>query len=106
MQLGHEWLLANDHATVEYIKWGRQTGLVKGKFVVKIKKVAHSEPRWELARELDRYLETYFLHLKLAMPQMSAYKECKTSLKSNEALIVVDFAENFTCKQFAEAQSV
>ena len=71
-----------------------------------MKKVAHSEPRWELVRELDSYLETYFLHLKLAMPQMSAYKECKTSLKSNEALIVVDFAENFTCKQFAEAQSV
>ena len=104
-QLLHEWLMSDDHIKIEYLKWGRHTELVKGKDVVKMKKAAHSGPRWELAMELGRYLETYPLHLKLAMSQMSAYKDCKTSLKDNEALIIVDFAENFTCKQFAEAQS-
>ena len=67
--------------------------------------VAHSEPRWELAMELDSYLETCILHLKLAITQMSTDKECKTSLKDNGVPIVVDFANNFTCKQLAEAQS-
>ena len=54
--------------------------------------------------KLGSYLKTYLIHLKLATTQMSAYKECKTSLKDIGVLIVVDFAKNFTCKQFAKAQ--
>ena len=38
------------------------------------------------------------------MTQTSAYKDCKTSLKDNEAHIVVNFKENFACKYIAEAQ--
>ena len=67
-------------------------------------KVAHFGPRWELAMKLGSYLKTYLIHLKLATTQMSAYKECKTSLKDIGVLIAVDFAKNFKCKQFAEAQ--
>ena len=44
------------------------------------------------------------LHFKSEMTQTSAYKDCKTSLKDNEALIVVNFKENFACKYIAEAQ--
>ena len=104
-QLLYEWLMADDHVKIEYIKWGRHTELVKGEDVMKMKMAAHSGPRWELVKELGSYLETYPLHVKLAIVQMNAYKDCKTSLEDNEALIIVDFAENFTCKQFAEAQS-
>lgn len=32
-------------------------------------------------------------------------QECKISLKNDEAVVIVDFAESYVCTQWAEAQS-
>ena len=48
---------------------------------------------------------SYPYHLYNAVNQLSAYKKCKATLKSDEALVVVDFAENFTCREAVEVQS-
>ena len=88
-QLLHEWLMSDDHVKIEYLKLGRHTELVKGKNVVKMKKAAHTGPRWELAMELGSYLETYPQQLKLAMAQMSAYKNCKTWKTMRHSLLLI-----------------
>ena len=51
-------------------------------------------------------LATYPYHLYNAVNQLSVYKNRKATLKSDEALVVGDFAENFTCTEAIEVQSL
>lgn len=36
------------------------------------------------------------------MTQVSAFKKCKERLSPNQVVVVVNFAENYVAKQFAE----
>ena len=66
-----------------------------------MKKVARSELRWEAFSELAAQMEKYPLHVKNASAQLRAYKQCKLSISSDEAIVVCDFAQNYVCRQFA-----
>ena len=70
-----------------------------------MKKVARSESRWEVSSELATQIEKYPLHVKNSSAQLRAYKQCKLSISSGKAIVVCDFAENYVCRQFAEAQN-
>jgi hypothetical protein len=78
---------------------------VGGRPVKKLRKVALSGQPWELWNEICSQLATYPYHIFNAVNQSSAYKKCKSNLTSTQAVCVVDFAENYVCRQFAEAQS-
>ena len=103
--LFNDWLVDDDHQKVSYLKWERVLELIKGKQVLKMKKVPRSEYRWEVFSELVMQMEKYPLHVKNACAQLHAYKQCKLSLGCDEAIVVRDFAENYVCRQFAEAQN-
>ena len=55
--------------------------------------------------ELISMLSMHPKHVCNARAQASSFKAAKASLKDHEALVVVDFAENFTCRERVEAQS-
>ena len=55
--------------------------------------------------ELDRDLQTFPLHLFSAVSQLSAFKKCKQTLKSNQVAVIADFAENYKCRQWSEEQA-
>jgi len=38
--------------------------------------------------------------------QLSAFKKCKQTLNEDRLVVVVDFAENYTCRDLAEAKSL
>jgi hypothetical protein len=40
-----------------------------------------------------------------AVTQLSSFKKCKSSLLQHQAVVIVDFSENYVARQFAEAQS-
>ena len=100
-----EWLEDGATEVISYVKWCRVTEVVKGKEVVKMKKVTRSGKRWELFNELCSQLENYPLHLYNGISQLKAYKLCKESLRKDEAVVVCDFAENYVVRQYAEAQN-
>jgi hypothetical protein len=100
-----DWLNDDTHQRISYHKWMLARENIKGKVVSKIKKSLVSGYRWELYHELCEQLLKYPYHMLNAVNQSSAYRKCKESLKPHEVLCVVDFAENYTCRQYAEAQS-
>ena len=99
------WVSDDDRIPINYNQWERVTEKVKGKDITKLKKVAKSGPRWKLFSELCDQFGKYPLHLRNAINQYKAYKNCKENISSTEVVCVVDFAENFTCRPSAEVQS-
>lgn len=59
-----------------------------------------------LVKELQDRLPKYMNHVRNVLHQHRALTKIKNSLRNTEMLIHVDFAENYSCKYFAEAQSV
>ena len=97
------WL--DSEETLSYYVWDYVKEKVKDKEITKMKKVLRCEDRVSALSSLSKRLMNFPLHLTNAVRQLSAYKHCKDGLKENEVVCVIDFAENFTCRQYAEAQS-
>jgi len=70
-----------------------------------LKKVEVTKARWEIFYELCELLEKFAFHMYNNVGQLSAFKKCKQTLNEDQLVVVVDFAENYTCRDFAEAQS-
>lgn len=105
LPLLQDWLANKDASTILYTKWCRVSELVNKKEITKMKKIEKCGTRLELLADLVDQMERYPLHIKNAVSQLKAYKSCKASLKKDEALVVCDFAENYVCRQHAEAQN-
>lgn len=100
-----QWMNDDDHKPIKYKKWSRVTEEVNGKFITKIAKTDVVGHRWEIFIDLCKQLSVFPLHIYNAISQLSAYRKCKESLRSHQVAVVCDFAENFICRQFSEAQS-
>lgn len=100
-----QWINDDDRVKVKYDKWERCEEMVGLKTVTKLKKNCKSGARWQLYQELVNQLKNFPSHIYMAVSQLSAFKKCKQSLSSDEVVVIVDFAENYVCRQFAEAQS-
>lgn len=99
------WLSDDVNTPVSYMKWSKVSENIGGKLISKLKKLQASGRRWELYHELVQQLVKYPIHIHNAICQLSSYKKCKATLESDEVVVVMDFAENYVCRQFAEAQS-
>ena len=93
------------HMSSELIRYhhGRQWQRLWGQKCVETSKCGVY--RWMLYYVLDRDLQTFPLHLFNAVSQLSAFKKCKQSLKSNQVVVVADFAENYKCRRWSEEQA-
>ena len=100
-----EWVSNNPSELIRYHRWKTVTEIVGGKTVSKLQKVESTGQRWMLYNELDKDLQTFPLHLFNAISQLSAFKKCKQSLKSNQVVVVADFAENYKCRRWSEEQA-
>ena len=100
-----EWVSDNPSELIRYHRWKTVTETVGGKAVSKLRKVESTGQRWMLYNELDKDLQTFPLHLFNAISQLSAFKKCKQSLKSNQVVVIADFAENYKCRQWSEEQA-
>lgn len=60
----------------------------------------------ELKDHFHQEFENFLSHLHKIFHQAKAYKELKSSLKDNEAVIIVDFSQNYQCKYSVETQGV
>ena len=96
---------AAESTTISYTVWERVEETVKGKTLNKMRKVTKTEPRADLYKALCQRLVKFAAHICNAVSQLSAYKKCKESLKKGEAACVIDFAENYVCRQYAESQT-
>jgi len=100
-----QWIQDDDRVKLSYTKWSKVTEYINGKEICRIRKVVASGARWELANELCNQLRSFPYHLYNCISQSSAFTKCKASLKPGQVVVVADFAENYVCRQFAEAQS-
>lgn len=101
-----EWLAASAGEKVIYYKWCRVSEtLACGKSVVKPKKVVQDAYVWELVADLQRQLVNFPYHTYNNIAQLHSFKVSKSQLKPHQVTVIADFAENYTCRQYAEAQS-
>ena len=88
-----------------WYKWQNQECQVNKKTVTRLTKVAQSSTRREIVNELATQLVPYGRHSFMECAQTHSYLECLKWLKKDEAAVVVDFAENYTCVKDYEPQS-
>ena len=97
-----QWLDDDDHREFSFYEWGRSTEVGKGKHIRKTKVTVS---RQQAHQALLKMLHTFPSHTVNAMSQTSSFKLCKQNLENNEAIVIVDFAENYACRPAREAHS-
>lgn len=103
-----EWLGRENGVKIWYEIWDYIEDSYKGRQIKKLKKLRREGIRFDLYTELIKQLKrspSFSLHKKNAITQLHSYKLCKANLKEDEVVVVVDFAENYVCRQYSEAQS-
>lgn len=90
---------------IRWVTWKIVESTVKGKVTKRLTKVACENTRTELVTILLEKLESYGRHVYMERTQQRSYQASLKSLKSNQCVVVVDFAENYTCLRQGEAQS-
>lgn len=101
----NDWIVDDTHQPVNFFLWEYVSEDINGKSIKKLRKVQHSEPRWNTFKLLKEHLEKFPYHMYNNISQLSAFKKCKAGLASYQAVAIVDFAENYVCREAEEAQS-
>lgn len=95
----------SDEEEVNYFKWCYESRQVKGKAVKRLTKVSHRGNKLAVVNELISQLGPYGRHVFIQCSQTNAFRDCKSFSSPVQAVVVVDFAENYTCIRQGEAQS-
>lgn len=91
---------------IQYMVWEKDTKKVDTKEIKIIKKKAkRSDPR-NLIIELENMLPKFLSHTSNIVNQYATIKCLKEALTTNEALIHMDFSENYSYKYAEEVQSM
>ncbi|KAF9409133.1 hypothetical protein HW555_011412 [Spodoptera exigua] len=91
---------------IQYMVWERDTKKVDTKEIKIIKKkTKRSDPR-NLIIELENMLPKFLSHTSNIVNQYATVKCLKESLTTNEALVHMDFSENYSYKYSEEVQSM
>ncbi|KAH9631435.1 hypothetical protein HF086_014280 [Spodoptera exigua] len=91
---------------IQYMVWERDTKKVDTKEIKIIKKkTKRSDPR-NLIIELENMLPKFLSHTSNIVNQYATIKCLKESLTTNEALVHMDFSENYSYKYSEEVQSM
>jgi len=98
-----------EEVVVQWGQWERvsqtekgKDGKTKAKKMVRILKEGTLE---EALQDLESKIPFFLEHVFIQRKQSSYFEECKTQLKSNEAVVQVDFAENYSCQYQDEIQA-
>lgn len=85
----------------------RVTGVIKGKekLCTKTVKEKHISTKAEVLAALRQSIKPFLLHIRNVEHQKREIRKVKEQLKNNEALIHMDFSENYGCKYVVEVQS-
>lgn len=108
--------LAEDQTNLpaEWMQWERQkhiykkteNGIDKSIVTKKSSKVMKAGTICTLINSFETSIPQFKKHYYTWKNQQQKYQECITSLKENDALILCDFSENYTCKLANEIQSM
>lgn len=90
---------------IRYFKWEIVPQNVRGRSINRLTKVKHTTSRPELIAQLCIQLRGFGRHVFYDKAQCQSYRACKELSDDQTAVIVVDFAENYTCLRQGEAQS-
>ena len=95
---------------VEWSQWERVSQTEKGKngktkAVKKMVRVLKEGTLEEALQALESKIPFFLEHVFIQRKQSSYFEERITQLKSNEAVVQVDFAENYTCQYQDEIQA-
>lgn len=77
----------------------------KPKMVKRMEKVTQEGTAEEALNSLQRKMPTFLEHVFIKRKQASFFEERIATLSANEAVVQVDFAENYTCQHQDEIQS-
>ena len=99
------WASDNIQDCIKWKEWKKEAVIVRNTEVQKLKLVEMRASRKQFVHQFKLKLEAYGSHCFFARWQQKQYRENASSLEENEIIAVVDFSENFTCKQQSEAQS-
>jgi len=99
------WLQDITNIPIKYHQWEKIKEPYKDQLISKLKKVEVTKAKWEIFYELCELLEEFAFHIYNNVGQLSAFEKCKHTLNEEQLVVVVDFAENYTCMDFAEGQS-
>lgn len=98
------WATNNDE-DIRWCKWELKEQVVKGKVVKRLTKVVKHSSRLVLVNDFLDQLTPFGRHVYTEYAQTSAYHQCLKSTTSTELVVVIDFAENYSCLRQGEAQS-
>lgn len=98
-------MLAVLPATVPYKTWKRVSITDKGKEFQKMKIVEQSANKEAFIEDFKKDLEDFRNHTQRVKKQYAELRNLKQNLPLNEAMIQMDFSENFTCRSLEEIQS-
>jgi hypothetical protein len=91
--------------SLSWFKWQIEERAVGIKMVKRLTKVALSSTRPGILAELLCQLKDYGWHSFIECAQTTAYSQCCKTSRPDEAVVVFDFAENYSCLRQGEAQS-
>ena len=87
---------------VPYKIWKRVSVMDKGKEYQKMKIVKESDDKTKFIQDFNKELEEHTFRVRHQYQQL---RNLKNNLPDNEAIMQMDFAENFTCRSLEEIQS-
>jgi hypothetical protein len=95
---------------VVYWKWGTRTQTIKckngkNKLVRLVKKEQHEIKPLQAVEYFETLLPNYIVHCGKIVNQQRAMAEVKRVLTPGEAIMHIDFSENYKCQYFKEIQS-
>lgn len=90
---------------LKWLKWENVATEINNKTVNRLTKVGKTGTRGELVAELGVQLQSFGRHCFIERSQTLAYKDCISNFGADEVVVVVDYAENYTCLRQGEAQS-
>lgn len=103
----------NEDETCKYYKWeivaeeraSKKAGSLERYHVKVMKKVEKTSTLANLTNLFQSDMQKFKKHAFNVKNQYNAYRFCKENLKETEAMIHVDFSENYSCKLSEEVQS-
>ncbi|XP_054775254.2 uncharacterized protein LOC129283486 [Lytechinus pictus] len=86
---------------IQFDEWSRVE--VDGRKKIKIIRISQSKP--DFIKRFQKEIQEFRQHVVRIKNQFRALLDCKNSLKPDECIIQMDFAENYVCVPLEEVQS-
>lgn len=99
------WASDNVHESIKWKEWRKGQQTINKKVVSRMRLEINNGTRSEILQLLQKKLEGFGKHAFFARWQQLQYSKCVETIEKDVVVTVVDFSENFSIVQQAEAQS-